>query len=68
MLEEDAQNVLKFMASNGLVASATKTAFMILNHKKDLTLNPIKIKIGSTIVKAESNAKLLGIVIDDNQK
>ena len=34
MLEEDALNVLKFMASNGLVANASKTALMFLNVKK----------------------------------
>ena len=32
-LEEDAENVLKFMASNGLVANPTKTTLMILNNK-----------------------------------
>ena len=31
MLEEDAKNVLQFMASNGLVANPKKTAFMVLN-------------------------------------
>ena len=34
MLEEDALNVLKFMVSNGLVANASKTAFLLLNLKK----------------------------------
>ena len=29
MLEEDAKNVLRFMASNGLVANASKTALML---------------------------------------
>ena len=33
MLEEDAKNVLRFMASNGLVANASKTALMFLNLK-----------------------------------
>ena len=36
MLEEDANGVLTFMASNGLVANPKKTAFMILSHKQDL--------------------------------
>ena len=68
MLEEDAKNVLIFMASNGLVANPKKTAFMILNHKQDLKMNPIKIKIGTEIVMAETSAKLLGITLDNNQK
>ena len=33
-LEEDATNILEFMASNGLVANPTKTVFMMLNNKK----------------------------------
>ena len=49
MLEEDAKNVLMFMASNGLVANPKKTAFMILNHKQDLVTNPITIIIGNEI-------------------
>ena len=31
MLEEDAKNVLIFMASNGLVANAAKTALIFMN-------------------------------------
>ena len=31
MLEEEAVQVLKFMASNGLVTNATKTALLLLN-------------------------------------
>ena len=68
MLEEDAQNILEFMASNGLVANASKTAFMVLNHKQDLTKSPITINIGTSKVKAESSAKLLGMALDSNQK
>ena len=33
-LEEDADAVLRFMASNGLVANQKKTVFMLLNHKR----------------------------------
>ena len=33
-LEEDAGNILQFMASNGLVANPSKTEFMILNAKE----------------------------------
>jgi hypothetical protein len=34
-LEEDGQNVLKFMASNGLVPNPGKTVFMMLGNKKE---------------------------------
>ena len=33
-LEEDSANVLAYMASNGLVANATKTSLVILNMDK----------------------------------
>ena len=33
-LEEDAAEILKFMASNGLAANSSKTVFMMLNSKK----------------------------------
>ena len=46
MLEEDAFIVLKFMATNGLVANASKTVFLLLNLKKQTELNPVTIKIG----------------------
>ena len=68
MLEEDAVNVLRFMASNGLVANPKKTAFMVLNLKQDILTNPLSIKIGKENIFAESSAKLLGINLDVNQK
>ena len=64
-LEEDAKNVLKFMASNGLVANPSKTTLLILNHKSD---EPVSIKIGTDVVKQEVDAKLLGVQISENQK
>ena len=72
MLEEDALNVLSFMASNGLMAHATKMAFMILNNKKKKASEnqdtQCIIKIGDMSIKSETSAKLLGITIDSNQK
>ena len=65
-MEEDAKQVLQFMASNGLVANAKKTSFLLLNCKqagKDVTL-----KIGSETVPRDSAAKLLGITFQDNQQ
>ena len=54
------------MASNGLVANASKTEFMILNDKeknKEAT-----IKVGNSTVTQTQTAKLLGITMDANQK
>ena len=65
-MEEDAKNVLQFMASNGLVANPKKTSLIILNQKvrKD---EVIKIKIGNDYVSQEKSAKLLGVTFDSNQ-
>ena len=72
MLEEDARNVLKFMASNGLVANASKTALLFMNVGGKKVLNgesqPIKIKVGNSVVTQVHSAKLLGMQIDDNQE
>ena len=62
-LEEDALAVLKFMASNGLVANATKTTFVILGNKSS---DANSIKIGQTEMKQEIEAKLLGMNFTDD--
>ena len=64
-LEEDAKRILQFMASNGLVANPNKTAFIILNQKGETKHS---VKVGNYTVKQESSTKLLGMIIDDNQK
>ena len=48
-LEEDAKNVLDFMASNGLIANQAKTEFVLLNAKKGVELS--EIQVGETSVK-----------------
>jgi hypothetical protein len=63
-LEEDAEEILKFMASNGLVANPTKTNFIVLNNKEK---EPLKLKVGKCEIEQERKAKLLGIEIDDDQ-
>ena len=45
-LEEDKKSILKFMASNGLVANPSKTEFMLLNNKEDPSRK--KIKVGNS--------------------
>ena len=59
-LEHDALNVLRFMASNQLVANPKKTNFMILNHG----MEDLEATIGDEKVKQCTSAKLLGINID----
>ena len=65
-MEEDALNVLKFMASNGLVANPKKTTLIFLNCKS--STNPISINIGNEKITQEKSAKLLGMSLDDNQQ
>ena len=45
-LEEDATNILEFMASNGLVANPNKTEFMLLNNKDNETIRIINSRNG----------------------
>ena len=54
------------MASNGLVANPSKTEFMILNSKD--SGSPRKIRVGNSIVKEVKSAKLLGMVMYNDQK
>ena len=65
-LEEDAKEILKFMASNGLVANPTKTSFMVLNNRGEE--EKVKIRVGNCTIENESTAKLLGVMVDEDQK
>ena len=65
-LEEDGDNVLRYMASNGLVANPKKTSLIFINTKKQC--DPIKIKIGGVEIIQEQSAKLLGITFDEDLK
>ena len=64
-LESDATAILKFMASNGLVANPSKTHLLVLNYNSDEKLT-IKIN-GCDIVQTE-NENLLGITFSDTLK
>ena len=63
-LEEDGQNVLEFMASNGLVANPKTTALIILNSKSGHN-ESIEINIGKEKIHQQSNAELLGKTFED---
>ena len=58
-LEEDASKVLSYMASNGLVANAKKTSFLLLNSKGSGI--GMSVKIGTEMVPRDDSATLLGI-------
>ena len=64
-MEEDADQVLRYMASNGLVANATKTSFLMLNHKRPA--KELSLKIGEAKVVREKSATLLGLKYQDDQ-
>ena len=59
-LEADADIIIKYMASNGLMANKKKTVFMLINNKEQ-SAEKIKIKVGDTEIEQESTTKLLGM-------
>ena len=64
IIQHDSDKVLRYMASNGLVANPKKTAFLIVNGKK---VDPnFSIRIGDESVQRVSSACLLGINFQDN--
>ena len=65
-LEENARNVLSFMASNSLIANQAKTEFLMLNLRNgnDLT----EIRVGDSLVKRSYSTKLLGIKLEETQE
>ena len=66
-MEADADMVLRFMASNGLVANPTKTSLIFINLQSN-TQMPITIRVGKEIVTQEQSANLLGMKFDQDQK
>ena len=57
MIEEDADAILRYVASNGLVANQSKTVLMIMNRKKDKNneADLVKIRVGNTMIKLKDN-------------
>ena len=62
-LEEDANLVLQYMASNVLVANAKKTAFLLLNGGH--VTQELSVKTGGVNVPREKSACLLGLKFQD---
>ena len=65
-LEEDADLVLRFMASNGLVANSKKTSLMILNYQNKLN-EPVVVNVGADKITQEKSSKLLGVIINESE-
>ena len=65
-LEEDATNVLNFMALNDLVANKSKTEFLLLNEKGESRL--LEIRVGDTSIQRTNHTKLLRIQIKESQE
>ena len=66
-LEEDANSVLQFMASNGLIANESKTEFLVLNEKGPVTQLLKSIQVGEVEVQRTYSTRLLGAIIDESQ-
>ena len=67
-LESDAEGMLSFMASNGLVANPNKTVLLLLGRKKtEAEPNTYTIKVGESSVTNSTHTKLLGMTIDAQQ-
>ena len=66
-LKHDANAILSYMASNGLVANAIKTVFMILNMTKTECESELakEVLIDGARVERSKATKLLGVTIDD---
>ena len=59
-LEEDAEAILKLMASN-----PQKTVFMLLNQKKFGVEEQESIKVGEAQISLSHSTKLLGMIVED---
>ena len=55
------------MASNGLIANAEKTVFMVLNYKGRPGDPTLQIPVGNSMVEQSKHTKLLGMTIEENQ-
>ena len=67
-LESDAHSILKFMASNKLLANDSKTTFMLFG-KKNLNQNlNAKIMVGHAEIMEQDTHKILGIHVSNDLK
>ena len=62
-LEADAGRILRFMASNYLVANPQKTGFLLIRKKKTSTTRSIE--IGGKVVEEEECHRILGLTVNN---
>jgi len=65
-LESDALDILRFMASNKLLANESKTTFMMFGRRNKV--EPAKIRVGYAEVKEQEAQKILGITVTSDLK
>lgn len=66
-LEEEALNILEFMASNSLIANEKKTELLIIRPTARKTPD-VQIKVGDAEITESSIIRLLGLLIDSDMK
>jgi len=66
-LQKDATNVLKFMASNRLIANDKKTTFILFGNRSSGTPN-LSLIVGNSKIEEQSSIKLLGLNISNDLK
>jgi hypothetical protein len=64
-LEEDAENVLSYMASNRLVANAAKTTYLLSNPRRDGPATS-SVQVGGVSVEESPSEKLLGFTLSND--
>ena len=65
-LQADSTNLLRFMASNALVANPKKTGFLLI--RSGAMSESKSITVGNETIKEESKHKILGMVVDNRLK
>lgn len=64
-LEEDAQSVLEYMASNGLVANDNKTALLVYRKGKKMG-DPLSIRVGAAQIAESESEEVLGVKLSSD--
>ena len=64
IVNDELENVRKWIISNKLTLNLDKTHYIIFHRKKDIPINRPPIKIGETVLKEEQSTKFLGVIVD----
>ena len=66
LAQSELDNLINYFHSNNLVPNPTKTNYSIFYPSRDY--DQISLKVNATILKHKTNAKLLGIIVQNNFK